>query len=84
MFELLLDQHWSIRGIVFLGPFLFYLVGLALYRLYLSPVAKFPGPSLEAVTYLYEGYYDVVKRGKYTIHIRDLHAKYGKPLFINL
>jgi hypothetical protein len=54
------------------------LVVLTIYRLYLSPIAKFPGPKLAAATYLFEGYYDVVKRGKYTFKIRDLHAEYGQ------
>ena len=57
---------------------LLYLAGLVVYRLYFSPIAKFPGPKLAAATYLFEGYYDVVKRGKYTFKIRDLHAEYGQ------
>ncbi|KAG7006351.1 hypothetical protein G7Y79_00015g039410 [Physcia stellaris] len=47
------------------------------------PLSKFPGPKLAAATYLYEGYYDVVKRGKYTFKIRDLHAKYGPIIRIS-
>ncbi|KAL9115055.1 MAG: hypothetical protein Q9187_007356, partial [Circinaria calcarea] len=35
-------------------------------------------PKLAAATYLYEIYYDVIKRGKYTFKIRDLHAIYGQ------
>lgn len=72
------------RSVVFAFGFLIisflYFVGLVIYRLYFSPLSKFPGPKLAAATYLYEGYYDVVKRGKYTFKIRDLHAKYGQPL----
>lgn len=63
--------------------FFLYLVGLALYRLYLHPLAKFPGPKLAAVTYLYEGYYDVIRRGKYTFKIKDLHAHYGPIIRIS-
>ncbi len=81
MFEFLLDQRRFIFVIASLVLFLFYLVGLAVYRLYLCPIAKFPGPRLAALTYLYEGYFDVVKRGKYTFKIRDLHAKYGELFF---
>ena len=46
-------------------------------RLVLSPIAKFPGPKLAALSYWYEFYYEVVKGGKYTWKIRELHDKYG-------
>ena len=57
---------------------LFYTVGVALYRLYLSPIAGFPGPKLAALTYWYETYYDVVKKGKYVFEIEDMHRQYGE------
>ena len=60
------------------GILLAYLVGLAVWRLYLSPLAKFPGPKLAGLTLWYEFYYDVVKRGKYTWEIEKMHAQYGK------
>ena len=69
------------RGIIFEAIFaswVLYLIGLALYRLYLSPIAKFPGPKLAALTKWYEFYYDVVKRGQFSAHIRELHKIYGK------
>ena len=69
------------RGAVLAGGFLIvsflYFSALVVYRLYFSPLSKFPGPKLAAATYLFEGYYDVVKRGKYIFKIRDLHAEYG-------
>ena len=52
-------------------------ISLAVYRLYLSPLAKFPGPKLAAVTLWYEFYYDVIKRGRYTWQIAKLHERYG-------
>jgi hypothetical protein len=56
-------------------------VGLAaagFYRIYLHPLAKFPGPKLAALSHWYEAYYDVLKKGKYTFEIGRMHQKYGK------
>ena len=78
MLDIILNQRGSVLPVAFATVFFFYFVGLAVYRLHFSPIAKFPGPKLAAVTYLYELYYDIVKRGKYTFKIRDLHAKYGR------
>ena len=54
-----------------------YCISLAVYRLYFSPIAKFPGPKLAALTLWYEFYYDVVQRGRYTWKIAELHERYG-------
>lgn len=51
---------------------------VALYRLYLHPLARFPGPKLAAVTRLYEGYYDLYESGQYTFKIAELHKQYGE------
>lgn len=59
----------------------FYVGYGVVYRLYLSPVAKFPGPKLAGLTFWYEFYYDVIKRGKYTFKIRELHKQYGMIRF---
>lgn len=56
---------------------LFYLVTLASYRLFLHPLATFPGPKLAAITRYYEAYYDIVKNGEYTFKIAELHKEYG-------
>ncbi|KAI7281198.1 hypothetical protein KC343_g935 [Hortaea werneckii] len=59
---------------------LFYLFTLAIYRLYLSPLAKsrIPGPRLGAVTKFYEAYYEIVRRGRFAFKLDDLHELYGK------
>ena len=49
-----------------------------IYRLYLSPVAKFPGSKLAALTFWYEFYYDVIKRGTYMWEVERMHEIYGE------
>ena len=66
MFETILNRGSAVLIVALFGAWTLYFAVLVLYRILLSPIAKFPGPKLAAATYLYEGYYDVVKRGKYT------------------
>ena len=54
-----------------------YLVALGIYRLHFSPIAKFPGPKLAALTLWYEFYHDVVRGGQYIFKIDELHEQYG-------
>jgi hypothetical protein len=56
---------------------LIYGVGLAIYRFWLGPIAKFPGAKLAALTKWYKCYYEVVRNGQFAFHIQDLHRKYG-------
>lgn len=62
-----------------LAAYAVYIVALAVYRLYFSPLAAFPGPKLAALTNWYEFYYDVICEGRFTWQIQDLHKKHGKP-----
>ena len=57
--------------------FLVYIITLAIYRLYITPLAKFPGPWLAALTLWYEFYHDVILRGRYTWKISEMHRTYG-------
>ncbi|KAL8851803.1 MAG: hypothetical protein Q9221_003317 [Calogaya cf. arnoldii] len=66
--------------VLFSSIFIVYNIALVIYRLYFSPLAKFPGPKLAAATLWYEYYYDVVQRGRYTWKIAELHAQYGPLL----
>ncbi|KAF2458278.1 putative cytochrome P450 [Lineolata rhizophorae] len=54
-----------------------WLVARSFYRLYLHPLAKFPGYKFTALTHWYEGYYDVVKKGRYVWEFERMHRKYG-------
>ncbi|KAM7212512.1 Trichodiene oxygenase [Rhypophila decipiens] len=53
--------------------------GVALYRCFLSPLArsKIPGSRLAALTSWYECYYDVVQQAQYAFKIKEMHAEYG-------
>ncbi|KAL8683908.1 MAG: hypothetical protein Q9186_000119 [Xanthomendoza sp. 1 TL-2023] len=69
-------------GIVTVG-FILYLIGLAVYRLFLSPIKDIPGAKLTAVTGWYETYYDVYKGGKFIFEIEKWHQQYGPIVRIN-
>jgi hypothetical protein len=62
------------------GASLIWLLGLIVYRLYLSPIAKFPGPKIAALTHWYECYYDVFTPGggMYMWEVEKMHKKYGR------
>ena len=51
----------------------------AIWRLYMSPIAGFPGPRFAALTFWNEFYYDVIRKGQYTWKIVDYDKKYGIP-----
>lgn len=71
-----LKISWQVLG----GAVISYYATLVFYRLFLHPLARFPGPRLAAVSRWYEGYYDVVLDGKYTSKIAKLHKVYGMAL----
>ncbi|CZT10519.1 related to cytochrome P450 CYP3/CYP5/CYP6/CYP9 subfamilies [Rhynchosporium agropyri] len=64
------------------GLVLYSIAGMV-YRVWFSPLSRFPGPKLAAATLFYEAYYDVIKTGKYTFKIRELHKKYGPIIRIS-
>ncbi|XXG98776.1 hypothetical protein Hte_005106 [Hypoxylon texense] len=66
----LLWPYVLVSGVVFVSTVVFY-------RLFLHPLANFPGPKLAAATRGFEAYYDVVRKGQYTFKIAELHKKYG-------
>ena len=56
---------------------LLYVAALSIYRLYLSPLAKIPGPKVAALTRLYEVYYDLYQEGRFPWKLKELHEHYG-------
>lgn len=78
----LADFQMHLGASIAAGIVLYCIAGVV-YRLYLSPLAKFPGPKLAAATLWYEAYYDVIKKGQYTLKIRELHKQYGELKMID-
>ncbi|EFR03531.1 benzoate 4-monooxygenase cytochrome P450 [Nannizzia gypsea CBS 118893] len=60
-----------------------YVIGDVIYQLRFSPLSKFPGPKIAAVTYLYEFYYDAVLKGRYIFKVKELHERYGPIIRIS-
>ncbi|KAI1387522.1 cytochrome P450 [Hypoxylon trugodes] len=56
-------------------------ISLVVYRLFLHPLAKVPGPRIAAITSLW--YVFQVKKGRMLILNRDLHRKYGPVVRIS-
>ena len=54
-----------------------YIFVLAFYRLYLSPIAHFPGSKIAAISGWYETYLDVFKGGQFTFQIQKWHEAFG-------
>lgn len=55
-------------------------LSLAVYRIYLSPLAKFPGRRLAVSTMWHEFYYQVIKGGQYVWEVQKMHQEYGRKL----
>jgi hypothetical protein len=68
------SQHYIITSILLLTLVASWKI---IYRLYLHPLSKIPGPKIAAVTWLYEVYFDVWCGGKFVFEIGTLHEIYG-------
>ncbi|KAE8356843.1 cytochrome P450 [Aspergillus coremiiformis] len=55
----------------------------SIYRLYFHPLSKIPGPKLAAISYGYEVYYNLMKRGRFIWEVERWHEIYGPIVRIN-
>ncbi|KAF2119264.1 cytochrome P450 [Lophiotrema nucula] len=62
-----------------IAVYILYLIYLVVYRLYFHPLAKFPGPKLNALTFWVETYYELFKGegGQFPWAYAKWHQKYG-------
>ena len=70
-------ETWTLFKLL-LVFFILYVIGLYIYRIYFDSLSKIPGPKLAAASLWYEFYYDVIKEGRYTWKIWEMHDKYGR------
>lgn len=68
---------WTGIAIAILLYAILYSAGLVIYRVWFSPLAKFPGPLLARTTFWYGFYYEWVQLGTYYLKIKEMHEKYG-------
>jgi hypothetical protein len=72
------DDGYSRAALAVVGGSFAYSLTLTIHRLLISPLAKFPGPKLAALTGWYEVYYDLVHKGSYLFEIEKMHDNYGE------
>lgn len=65
---------------LFLVVILIWIIGHIIYRLYFHPLAKVPGPTLAAITWLYQTYYSFIGGSRFYLRIERLHRIYGMVL----
>ena len=70
-------MEWGANVLLLAAAWLLYVVCSAVWRVYFSPLSKFPGPKLAALSLWNEFYWDVVKRGMFMWQIQEMHEKYG-------
>lgn len=55
-----------------------YYLLIAIYRIWFHPLARFPGPRICAITFLYEIGWDYFYEGTYVYRIEEMHDRYGE------
>lgn len=81
--DLMTALTWTQAICLVLSIWLVYATGLAVQRLWFSPISHFPGPRLAALTQYYEFYYDTVLGGQFSNKLVELHKVYGPVVRIN-
>ncbi|KIK65853.1 hypothetical protein GYMLUDRAFT_38332 [Collybiopsis luxurians FD-317 M1] len=64
-------------AVIFASAVVGYVGCLAIYRVFLHPLSKYPGPILAALTEGYEAYYNIIVRGGFLTEIERLHKVHG-------
>ncbi|KAI4710113.1 hypothetical protein J4E89_005345 [Alternaria sp. Ai002NY15] len=87
-FKQLEEFQWSLssttlRLILLAALLLLWGTSLAIYRLFFSPLSKFPGPKLAAVTGWVETYHDVFRGGQLIFKLGEWHERYGPIVRLN-
>lgn len=68
-----------LKSYIFIFPCIWigYHIFKSIYNVFFHPLRNIPGPKLAAATYIPEFYHDVVKFGRYTNRIKEMHEQYG-------
>ena len=70
--------HTSMLPIHVFSALIVWFTTTIIYRHFFHQLAKFPGPLLPAITYLYDFYFDVLRSGHFYKEIGRPHDKYGE------
>lgn len=71
----------ALAGVVFSAAAICYLIAICIYRITFHPLAKFPGPKLNAISAL-PGIYSLL-RGRLPLDNKLLHDKYGSVVRVS-